>query len=120
MSNFLRPLNRTGLVEYVWDGYVGNDIDLQLNDPKKYTSNAPGRNCIGIYCGSDGYIVAQVNAGGNTASATKNILISNIKAGTYIPISASKILKSGKVVDVEGNSVSHTSTAYNLLVYYEI
>jgi len=117
--NFLRPLNHTGLNAYVWSGAVGANTDLTAIDPKKSTSNSPGRNCVGIYVGSAGNLLVETRANGGT----KNMYYAGVPAGAFIDGSFSKVLASGNVNDeATGGStgIAKTSTAKDLVVYWEV
>jgi hypothetical protein len=132
--NFLRPLNRTGHVVDVWIGADGYDVDITAVDPRltlSYTaSSGKGRNCVGIYVGSAGSLVLEVptyQVDGYGVPTVKNVFFVGLQAGTYLPVRASKILASGTVADASassagptGGSGAKTSTAHDLIIYYEV
>lgn len=118
-----RPLNHTGNTAYVWSGAVGKTTDLTAIDPKKAGRNGPGRRCIGMYIGAGGNLVLEVPNPDGYAGTVGNMYFAGLVTGSFLDVSASKVLASGAVKDsaVDGYaSITKTSTARDLVVYWEV
>jgi hypothetical protein len=119
--SFINALSHAGNTAYVWSGSVGSNIDVTSIDPKKTTSNRPGRRCIGIYVGSAGNLVVETPNCDGYAGSTGHMYYAGLPAGTFLDVVATKVLASGLVKDsATGTLSAKTSTAKDLVIYWGV